>query len=212
MGGQSYDQGQHICAVYDTREEQLRVAATYIADGLRRRERCLYVAGSRGDLQSFREQLRGVGLDVGKAQATRALILLTTDKAHLIDGRFDCERMLKMLNDALEAALNDGFAGLRTCGDMSWLLANPPGAHQVVEYEALLNEFFQNVRGLGMCQYDRTRLPQGLLDHAGVRAHSSVVIDGQHKPNRYYDPGLAQADCRPEEPSADVKLAELSRS
>ena len=60
--------------------------------------------------------------------------------------------MLALLNRAVESALNDGFAGLRTCGDMSWLLGNPPGAHQVVEDQGLLTEFFRNVRGCGMCQ------------------------------------------------------------
>lgn len=50
--------------------------------------------------------------------------------------------MLRMLNEAVEAALNDGFAGLRTCGDMSWLLDDAPGTQHVVEYESLLNQFF----------------------------------------------------------------------
>lgn len=59
-----------------------------------------------------------------------------------LDGRFDSERMLRMLNEAVEAALNDGFAGLRTCGDMSWLLDDAPGTQHVVEYESLLNQFF----------------------------------------------------------------------
>ena len=208
MGRQDYQQGQHICAIYDTREEQVAVAAAYIADGLRKRERCLYVAESRRDLELFRERLKFEGVDVGAVQEARALVMLTTDRAHLVDGRFDCERMLTMLNDALEAALNEGHAGLRTCGDMSWLLANPPGAHQVVEYEAVLNEFFRNVRGLGMCQYDRSRLPAGLLDHAGLAGHSSVVVENCHKTNPYYGPA---SPSQPGDPSLEAKLTELTR-
>jgi len=42
---------------------------------------------------------------------------------------------------------------------MSWLADTPPGAQQVIEYEAVLNQLFRNVHGLGMCQYDRKRLP-----------------------------------------------------
>jgi hypothetical protein len=93
-----------------------------------------------------------------------------------------------MLNDAVESALNDGFGGLRTCGDMSWLLGEPSAGNQVAEYEAILNEFFKNVRGLEMCQYDRRRIPPALLHSAGVIAHSTAIVDGVHKHNRFFDP------------------------
>jgi hypothetical protein len=119
--------------------------------------------------------------------------------------------MLQRLNDAVEAALNNGFSGLRTCGDMSWLLQDPPGADQVLEYEALLNQFFQSVRAAGMCQYDRRRLPAHLIDHA-LTTHSSAVIDGFHKPNPFYRPA-AIAVSRTAQPSdLNWKLAELRRT
>jgi hypothetical protein len=109
-------------------------------------------------------------VDVDATERSTALLLRTSDQAHLQDGHFDSERMLKMLNESIEKALDDGFAGLRTCGDMSWLADTPPGAHQVIEYEAVLNQLFRNVHGLGMCQYDRKRLPAHLVDLAGRRS------------------------------------------
>jgi hypothetical protein len=183
ISGTEFSQGQHICAVYETAEEQCAVAAAFITDGLHRRECCLYVAESDSALDRFRLQLAACGMDAFTAERSGALLLLTSGHAHLADGRFDPERMLRMLNDAVEQALNDGFAGLRTCGDMSWLLADAPGTDQVTEYEAVLNQFFRNVRGLGMCQYDRLRLPDGLLDKACFRAHATVVAGGTHRNN-----------------------------
>ena len=180
-----YQQGEHICTLYDTPEEQLRVAAGYIAEGLLNGERCLYVAQPREALERFRSCLGALAVDVAAAEASTALKVLPTGAAHLVDGHFDCERMLAMLNSAVEDALDAGFKGLRTCGDMSWLLDDPPGAEQVVEYEGLLNGLFPSVRALGMCQYDRSRLPAGLLDCA-VSTHTSVAIDGAHKPNPFY--------------------------
>ena len=196
LGGLPFQQGQHICAVYDSPEEQLAVAAHYIADGLQRDERCLYVGDSEPALNRFRVQLRGLGVDVDAAEAGTALLLQTSSQAHLLDGYFDSERMLKMLNDGIEKALDDGFAGLRTCGDMSWLVDTPPGAHQVVEYEAVLNELFRNVHGLGMCQYDRKRLLAHVVNLAGVGAHSTLVAEGVHVANPHYAP----ASLSPERP------------
>jgi hypothetical protein len=209
--GDTFQQGQHICAIYDTEEEQLAVAAAYVVDGLVKHERCLYVADSHARLDEFRHRLAAAGIDVAAAESSAALLLLTKAQAHLFNGRFDSERMLRMLNEAVEAALNDGFGGLRTCGDMSWLLDDAPGTHHVVEYEALLNQFFRHVRGLGMCQYDRRRVPEAMLEQAGIRAHSTVVIGAAHKANPFFDPA-SLADRSTNTPSLDVKLDHLRKN
>ena len=95
--------------------------------------------------------------------------------------------MLRLLNDAVESALNDGFIGLRSCGDMSWLLQEPAGAHQILEYEALLNQFFQGVRAAGMCQY-RSAPSASALRRSCARDPYLGVVDGHHKLNPFYRP------------------------
>jgi hypothetical protein len=205
-----YRQGEHICVLYDTPDEQRAVAAEYLADGLSRGERCFYVADSARSLHEFNDALRKHGVDVTTALRSTALIEATHAEAHLMEGRFDSERMLAMLNWAVESALNDGFTGLRTCGDMSWLLQDAPGSSQVVEYEALLNRFFQGVRGCGMCQYDRHRIPRGLLDHA-LATHSSVVIGATHFTNVFYEAPAVAAVRSAEPEDVDWKLRELRR-
>lgn len=182
--------------MYDTEQEQLTTAATYLADGLRRGERVLFVGADRAALQRFRHALHQEGLDAAPLVARGALIELTHPEAHLIDGCFDCERMLTMLNEAVEGALNDGFSGLRCCGDMSWLLADAPGSEQVREYEALLNQFFSSVRASGMCQYPRQLLAAHHLDMA-LATHSTAVARGQQKFNPFYQ-HAAQAAIPPQ--------------
>ena len=206
----SFKQGEHICALYQTAEEQVQVAADYLADGLRNGERVFYVAGSDADLERFRRALNLRGIDVSAAIETGALMQATHQQAHLEGGRFDSERMLGMLNAAMDAALDDGFTGLRTCGDMSWLLDGPPGAAQVVEYEALLNRFFAGVRGAGMCQYDLQRLTPVLIDH-GLATHQMMLIDGRLLTNPFYqEPEVAVS--RSPEPAAARAKVEMLRS
>lgn len=183
------DQGQHICTIYDTPEEQLAVAAVYIAAGLARNERCLYVADSLEALADLRRALEPHGIDAAAEEFNGALLLLTSDMAHLEGGFFDSERMLRMLNDAVEAALDAGFTGVRTCGDMSWLLRGAQGSDQVLEYEALLNEFFPSVRAIGMCQYDRARLPSELVRGA-LAKHPTIATRGRYQRNPAYQPSL----------------------
>ena len=71
--------GDHVCVLYDTEEEQLTVAAAYVGEGLRNRERCLYVAGSDAALDRFVAMLSAVGVDGREAQERGALLLRTTN-------------------------------------------------------------------------------------------------------------------------------------
>ena len=187
MATNCFRQGEHICALYETESEQLAVAAEYVTDALRLGARALYVAEDDAALDRFRTVLEYRRVNVSSVQKRGALVTKTHADAHLAEGHFDAERMLKMLNDAVESALNDGFCGLRTCGDMSWLLKEPAGADQVVAYEAFLNSFFHGVCGAGMCQYDRHRLPAHLIDTA-LATHTSAVVERVHKPNPFYRP------------------------
>jgi two-component system, sensor histidine kinase PdtaS len=203
-----YKTGDHVCVLFETEAERLSVAVTYLAEGFARGERCFYVGESQAALEQFRAALAASGIDAAAMIDRGALVEATKSEAHLIDGRFDSERMLRMLDQAVESALNDGFAGIRTCGDMSWLLDEAPGSSQVVEYEALLNQFFQNSRAVGMCQYDCRRMPPGLLDRA-LTTHPSVVVDRRHKPNPFYDPTpLAERGPHTIDPTRLVQLRE----
>jgi hypothetical protein len=194
--------------LYETEQEQLAVAAAYLADGLRAGERVFYVAESKPALERFRSALQGRGINTESMARRGALIEATHDEAHLQGGCFDSERMLRLLNEAMETALQDGFSGLRTCGDMSWLLREAAGADQVVEYEALLNQFFHGVAGAGMCQYDLRRLPPELVDHA-IATHTSLVVQGRHKLNRFYRPPAIATSRKPRADDLPWKLREL---
>lgn len=174
-------QGDHLCVLYESDDELIAVSAAYLAEGLQRGERCLFVARDKELLRRCREALARHGVDVETAWRSGAYVDATNADVHLAHGEFNAERMLGFLNRTLEAALDDGFTGLRTCGDMSWLLDAPHGTEQAIEYEGLLNPFFQGVRGIGMCLYDARRLPPSTL-HAALETHTFAVVDGsQHR-------------------------------
>lgn len=171
-----YQQGDHVCTLYSTRDEQLAAAVQYIRAGLSRSERCLYVCCEHTP-DEFREGLRNAGIDVAAEEARGALMLLTKHDGHLKGGSFDPDKMISMLHDAVVDALNAGFAGLCAAGDMSWLLDEADGSERIAEYEARLNAFYPSSRALGLCQYNRTRLPPATLDHS-LATHPLIRVGG----------------------------------
>jgi hypothetical protein len=176
-----YQQGDHVCTLFSSREEQVSAAIDYIRGGLTRGERCLYVCGEHTP-DAFRAELRGAGIDADAEEKRGALILITKREGHLKGGSFKASRMIEMLNGAVRDALKAGFAGLCAAGDMTWLLDEAPGSHEIVEYEALLNHFYGSNRALGLCQYNRNRLSPKLLDtclatHRHIRVEGPMILE-----------------------------------
>jgi hypothetical protein len=91
-----YRQGDHVCALYSSPEQQLEAAIEYIAGGLSRGERCLYICCEHSPSQ-FRGALRDAGIDVDAEERRGALVLLTKFEAHLKGGSFEPARMIEVL-------------------------------------------------------------------------------------------------------------------
>lgn len=172
----SYHEGDHVCTLFLSPEEQLVAAAEYIREGLARGERCLYVCCDRTP-DEFRAALRQAQIAVDAEEARGALVLLTKHQGHLHGGTFDPDRMIDMLQKALKDTLKAGFTGLRAAGDMSWLLDEAPGSEKLAEYEARLNHFYESNHALGLCMYNVQKMPPAILDHC-LATHKFVRMEG----------------------------------
>ncbi len=171
-----YQQGDHICTLYTSPEEQLQAAVEYIMAGLGRGEQCLYVCGEHTP-DELRAALQASGVNVKEAENRGALSLVTKAEAHLKDGYFNADTMISFLHQAVKDALDSGFKGLCAAGDMGWVTDGVPGTEKLTEYESRLNDFYANHKALGLCQYNRKSLPPEFLDHC-IATHRFIRIDG----------------------------------
>lgn len=172
----TYQQGDHVCTLYSTTQEQLQAAIEYIRGGLSRGERCLYICCDCTP-DDFRRALRAAGIAVDAEEARGALHLRTRQDGHLKGGVFDAAKMIEGLRQAVAEALRDGFNGLCAAGDMSWVLDGAPGTEQLREYEKLLNDFYATERALGLCQYNRRTFPTKFVEDCLV-THKHVRVEG----------------------------------
>ena len=183
-----FKRGDHVCAIYSTTAELVHEAAGFLADGLRSRERCWYVAAG-DETDAVRAALGELGVDVAAQTARGALRMVSGTEAYVVHGNFDPEATLQIFNDAIEQACRDGFTGFRAAAEMSWALACEDGPHQIIVYEALLKTLFANCRAVGLCLYDRSRMPLAVLDGA-LRTHPVAGVRGHFRPNPFYDPAV----------------------
>lgn len=124
----------------------------------------------------LRSQLYAAGTDV-EHELTRGALVLASDHDHLVDGRFDIDRMIDMLEAAVDEALAAGYAGLFATGDMSWEFGSEKDFSKLVDYELRLEEVFHRQPALsGICQYHRDLLPRAAI-REGVVSHESLFIN-----------------------------------
>ncbi|HEY2363484.1 MAG TPA: MEDS domain-containing protein [Candidatus Angelobacter sp.] len=204
-----YQQGDHICTLYTSPEEQLQAAVEYIKAGLGRKEQCLYICGEHTP-DELRAALQASGVSVKDEEARGALSLVTKTEAHLKDGHFNAGNMISFLHQAVKDALDAGFQGLAAAGDMGWVADGAPGTEDLTEYESRLNEFYANHRALGLCQYNRKTLPPRFLDHC-IATHRFIRIDGPIAlENPFYEePSVAIGRQAASEPEVRQKMHKI---
>jgi hypothetical protein len=94
---------------------------------------------------------------------------------------------------------------------MSWLLDEVPGSERIAEYEARLNEFYPSRPALGLCLYNRDKLPPETLDH-GMATHPHVRIAGNILlDNPFYEAPQKAASRRAERGGVWKKIAWFER-
>ena len=129
----------------------------------------------------MRSYLAATGVDVANETAKTSLMM--TSELHTgNDGRFEANRMISALTQALEQALVDGYDGLWATGDMTWEFGPAKDFAALLEYEWQLEEFFRKHSEIsGVCQYHADTLPhealrQGVLTHAAIYVNETLSL------------------------------------
>ncbi len=191
-------QGDHVCAVYDSPEGQIRTISEYVRAGLNLGERCVYIVDDR-TVDEVLGGLSAAAVDTGAARDSGRLLLTTKRDSYLQAGCFDPDGMIVTLAAMTDQAIRDGCHGLRVTGEMTWALGAEIGCDRLIEYETKLNRFFPGSRAHALCQYNRARFPPGIVRDV-LRTHPIAVLGDQVCPNLYYEPpellGLPEGDDR----------------
>jgi hypothetical protein len=103
---------RHQCLIYEgSPSRQLPGLAAQARQKLRENFRCLYL-NTPAMVAGMRCYLAAADVDVTH-EITKGSLVLSPEREHLTDGKFDVERMISSLEDTVRRALNDGYKG---CG------------------------------------------------------------------------------------------------
>jgi MEDS: MEthanogen/methylotroph, DcmR Sensory domain len=196
---------RHQCLIYGgAPSRHLSALTVTLRAKLLRNYRCLYL-NSPPMVAGMRSYLAAAGVDV-VAELARGSLVLSAEQGHLVNMQFDVGRMLRTLGDALQQALDDGYAGLWATGDMTWEMGPRRDFSRLLDYEWRLEEFLrEHPQMSGICQYHAETLPREVLRH-GLLAHRSLFVNetlSLMNPHYLRQEAYAEATAR----SADAEAA-----
>jgi hypothetical protein len=138
LAGSILERSRHVCAFFHSKDEEYRVLLPFIKDGFARGDKAFHIVDPRHRQEHLR-RLADSGIDVVAAERQGQLEVRRWEDAYLLDGHFDQNRMLALIQAVLETGKAQGFVLTRLVANMEWALEDRPGVEDIVEYETRLN-------------------------------------------------------------------------
>jgi len=164
--------GTHVCMFCDTRKDLLDAACAYFAPAHRALEQCIWVVSDPLSVDEAVEALRSTFPDFDGWRETGRFELHAAADWYYRDGRFDWQRTVGGWHGLEEAALRNGLAGVRACGNPLWRRVQV--WRRIVEYEHALEATLAGHRIIMLCTYmTECSRSEDVLDVA--RSHQCVI-------------------------------------
>ena len=170
FAGGILDQYRHVCAFFNSPDEEQRILAPFVRDGLERGERNLHIVDPE-QRDDYVRRLEDEGIPVAAAAARGQFDLRTWAETFFRQGPFDMHAMLALLDEQLKGTTTQGFPLTRVVGHVPWPLDD------VAEYEARFNYIAVKYRDVVICVHDASKI-SGQVTMDILRTHPMVYVGG----------------------------------
>jgi hypothetical protein len=186
IAGSALGRHRHICAFFNSMDEQHRVLRSFITDGFDQGDKAFHLVDpERRDEHLGR--LAGAGIDVQEAMGTGQLEVRPWEDGPLRGGRFDQDTWLAAFERVLQSGPAAGYAQTRFLAHMEWALVDLPGVEDLIEFETQVNHVVPKYDDIVICAYDLARFGASVVMDA-LRTHPVVIVGGLLQENPFFVP------------------------
>jgi hypothetical protein len=182
----TFGQRRHICAFFNSIDDQHRVLRPFMKDGFDRRDKAIHLV----DPERREEHLRWLaeaGIHVDEAMSTGQLEVWSWQDGPLRGDRFDQKIWLASFEQALKSGPAAGYAQTDFFAHMEWGLADFPGLDDFIEFETRVNYVVPKYENAAICAYDLSKFNASVVMDA-LRTHPLVIIGGLLYENPFFVP------------------------
>ncbi len=186
FAGSQLDQTRHVCAFFNSDDEEYRVLLPFIKDGFQCGHKAIHVVNpdQRADHLG---RLVAAGINADEVQQSGQFELRTNTDVYLPDGRFDTDRMISVFEALASTNAGGEYPLSRICCRMDWTVKHGSHVDDVIEFESRVNEVWRRNEDVVICTYHLGQFRgDEVIDI--MRTHPMVVIGGILQQNPFYIP------------------------
>jgi hypothetical protein len=186
LGGSNLGEIRHVCAFFNSDDEEYRVLLPFIKDGLNCGDKAVHVLNPNQH-QDHQHRLTAAGIDPERAQQSGQLELRVNTEVYLPDGRFDQDRMLQVFEQLASGNAGGGFPLSRICCRMDWAVQDRFYVDDVIEFESRVNDVWRRHDDAVVCTYHLGQFGgDAVIDI--MRTHPMVIVGGILQRNPFFVP------------------------
>jgi hypothetical protein len=186
LAGSQLGEVRHVCAFFNSDDEEYRVLLPFIKDGFECGDKAVHVVNPDqrpGHLQ----RLAAAGIDPSAAERSGQFELLINTEAYLRDGRFDQDRMLEVFEQLASGNVKEEFPLSRICCRMDWAVEDRSCIDDLVEFESRVNHVWRRHDDAVICTYHLAKFGgETVIDI--MRTHPMIIIGGILQSNPFFVP------------------------
>jgi len=182
LAGSQLGQTRHVCAFFNSDDEEYRVLLPFIQDGFERGEKAIHVI-SPDQHRDHLQRLTDIGIDATAVERSGQLDLRSSKETYLRGGRFDQDRMLQSFEQMASGNAEGGFLLSRIVCRMDWVPDGQSHIDDLIEFEARVNDVWCRHDDAVICTYRLSKFSgDAVIDI--MRTHPLVIVGGilQHNP------------------------------
>jgi hypothetical protein len=186
FAGDTLGRQRHICAFFNSVDEEHRVLRSFIKEGLDRGEKAFHIVDPELR-EDHLKRLTEAGVSVEGAMGSGQLEVRPWQHAYLRGDRFDQDAMLALIEEVLQSGAAAGYPLTRLLAHMEWGGVDKPGVDDLVEYETRLNYVLPKYDDPVICAYDLSKFGASMAMDI-MRTHPVVIIGGVLQENPFFVP------------------------
>ena len=186
FAGSQLDKVRHVCAFFSSDEEEYRVLLPFIKGGFECGDKAVHVVGPDRHADHL-ARLATIGIDPSEARRRGQLEIHNNSEAYLRDGRFDPDRMLESFEKMASGAATGPYPLSRIVCQMDWASTSQIHIHQLIEFEARVNDVWARHDDAVICVYDLAKFGGDTVIDM-IRTHPMIIIGGILQENPFFVP------------------------
>ncbi len=181
---QQFEPGVHICQIFSNDEERHNALINFIVSGLQAGENTACFTENETE-STLTEYFKSNGISYKEVQNSGEFSLSKTAKVYFEGGKFEPEKMLKLLQEFYENSEKQNKTGARIIGEMTPEVEHVPGGSRLLEYESKVSILLKKKPVNAVCQYDARKFDGATIMDI-LKVHPYMIVKGYVVHNPFF--------------------------